>query len=166
MGFGTRYTTGGLGFPVVPIDRKITYTTNALVSSEEPAAPESVNDCTKVTILDVELFKSFDPLNPGYIGAGKASVDCYFAPYLQVELENPPPHTEDNLFTGSIEEGNLRYLYVTIERCCEDCTCELEGRGSISFKFNTTPSYAKSDMLENAERAFHQLGDCDGCSPE
>ena len=164
MGFGTKYTTAALG------------------SFAEPTEPEISfpRDCYKVIIIDIKIFKATDPLlqKTSYIGVGAASVECCCAPELQVVLENPRATMGDVYnccITGSIEEGNLRYLYVSIEGCCKrcaggseqeaaNCPCNLKGTGSTSFRFNTTPRLAERDLRHEAEKAFMKLGDCDGCS--
>jgi len=175
MGFGTKYTTAAWGSFVEPTEPEISYP----------------RDCWKLIIIDIRIFKATDPLlqKTSYIGVGAASVECCCAPLHEVEWNNPPVNMEDIYnccITGSIEEGNLRYLYVSIEGCCWQCArgteqeaanerdfhplievtfcpCNLKGTGSTSFRFNTTPGLAERDLHREAEKAFMKLGDCDGC---
>ena len=181
MGFGTRYTTGGLGSPVVSIEPKITYTPNALVSAEEPADPEEIypRDCVRVIITDVSVYKG----KGGYFAQGTTSLECCCASIKEVLFSNPNVSMNDApfLFTGSIDENNLRFLQVKITLCCtpcaidypgdaggtvtnDDCTCKLEGRDSISFGLNITkPEQAERNVLQAAGRAYDQLSNCEHC---
>jgi len=129
----------------------------------------------------VDYFKSVDPLTQmtKYFGVGRVSVDCSCTTYTQAVLSNPTITTGDwrNLFTGSMQEDDLRYRLCEINLCCtecaeirgeqtlyqSDCKCSPSEWGPRSFRFSTTPNTARLDTVRQLENILSEIEFCKDC---